>query len=69
MKRGGLREVGLDFPIKNLTLRKQAAKEDLCPQCGGELDTGMECNKCHYDASDDLVREIYPYPAAKVEQA
>jgi|HubBroStandDraft_1064217.scaffolds.fasta_scaffold353041_3 hypothetical protein len=23
---------------------------DMCPKCGGELDTGWECNKCGYDA-------------------
>lgn len=25
-------------------------KEDMCPICLGELDTGWECNKCGYDA-------------------
>lgn len=23
---------------------------DVCPKCGGELDTGWECNDCGYDA-------------------
>lgn len=23
---------------------------DRCPQCGGSLDTGWECNSCGYDA-------------------
>jgi hypothetical protein len=26
------------------------AAEDTCPRCGGELDTGWECNECDYDA-------------------
>jgi hypothetical protein len=24
---------------------------DLCPKCGGELDTGWECNSCGFDAA------------------
>jgi hypothetical protein len=24
--------------------------ENLCPECGGELDTGWECNRCYFDA-------------------
>lgn len=23
---------------------------ETCPKCGGELDTGWECNSCGYDA-------------------
>ena len=26
-------------------------KNDVCPKCGGELDTGWECNSCGYDAA------------------
>lgn len=26
------------------------AKRDICPECGGQLDTGWECNRCGYDA-------------------
>lgn len=25
-------------------------EQDVCPQCGGELDTGWECNECGFDA-------------------
>lgn len=39
------------FPAKSQAVRKQMAKEDCCPQCGGELDTGWECNDCEYDAA------------------
>jgi len=28
----------------------ELAKQDICPKCGGELDTGWECNKCGFDA-------------------
>lgn len=24
--------------------------DDKCPKCGGELDTGWECNDCGFDA-------------------
>lgn len=39
------------FPAKSQAVRKQMAQEDCCPQCGGELDTGWECNDCGYDAA------------------
>lgn len=29
---------------------KAKVKEDVCPKCGGALDTGWECNDCGYDA-------------------
>lgn len=32
------------------TFEEKCTAADLCPQCGGELDTGWECNKCGYDA-------------------
>lgn len=44
------------MPIKSPALRRACAKEDLCPECGDELDTGWECNGCGYDARD----EAYP---------
>lgn len=44
------------FPIQSPILRRLCAQDDLCPQCGGELDTGWECNDCGYDARD----EAYP---------
>lgn len=30
--------------------RKTLAEADICPECGGELDTGWECTRCGYDA-------------------
>lgn len=38
------------FPITRAVLRRALAREDICPQCGGALDTGFECNDCGYDA-------------------
>lgn len=47
---------GAPFPLRIHTLRRVAASRDICPECGGELDTGWECNDCRYDARD----EAYP---------
>jgi len=38
------------FPIQGIGLRGYWARRDVCPECGGELDTGWECNACGYDA-------------------
>jgi tRNA(Ile2) C34 agmatinyltransferase TiaS len=45
-----------EFPIKNPAVRRLFARDDKCPECGGELDTGWECTDCEYDARD----EAYP---------
>ena len=45
------------YPIKSIILRRYVAQVDeTCPECGGCLDTGWECNSCGYDAMD----EAYP---------
>jgi hypothetical protein len=31
-------------------LAEALARENFCPRCLGELDTGWECNDCDYDA-------------------
>ena len=31
----------------------------LCSQCGGELDTGYECNDCGYDMRPEIYPEKY----------
>lgn len=31
------------------------AEDDICPKCGGNLDTGWECTKCGYDARPLIV--------------
>jgi hypothetical protein len=38
------------FPAASATLRKELVRRDLCPECGGQLDTGWECNACQFDA-------------------
>lgn len=38
------------YPITNHVLRRLLARRDICPECGGALDTGFECNACEYDA-------------------
>ena len=37
--------------------KDRAAKvaNDECPECGGELDTGYECNDCGFDARPEVV--------------
>ena len=35
-------------------LRIELAKENTCPICLGELDTGWECNDCGYDAIGEI---------------
>lgn len=39
--------------------RRMTAR-DKCPKCGGELDTGFECNDCGFDALPFLTPEGYP---------
>lgn len=64
---------GLIFPVTNESLRRALAKENVCPECGAELDTGWECNNmaCQYDAmheanactnADVLVLLLAKYP-------
>lgn len=38
------------FPASTPVLRRALARDDICPECGDELDTGFECNNCGYDA-------------------
>ena len=42
----------LVFPIKNATARRIFSRDEICPECGGELDTGWECVDCGFDASN-----------------
>ena len=54
---------GAPFPRQSPALRRACARENICPQCGGELDTGWECNSCQYDARD----EAYPLHMREIE--
>ena len=47
----------VSYPIKSPPARRAFARQDICPECGGALDTGWECNSCGYDAQD----EAYPH--------
>lgn len=38
------------YPRKHKEYREADVSQDRCPECGGELDTGWECNDCGYDA-------------------
>jgi hypothetical protein len=42
--------------------REALAKDDVCPQCLGELDTGWECNDCGYDAIDHVRPDLRHVP-------
>lgn len=64
---------GIVFPVKNDSMRRALAKENICPECGHETDTGWECNNraCGYDArleavactnADVLVLLLAKYP-------
>lgn len=44
--------------------RLDCISEDICPECGGELDVGFECNDCGFDAfpeyrDSDLSAEVF----------
>jgi hypothetical protein len=39
-----------DFPITDPGERKRLVENIICPECGGTLDTGWECNSCGFDA-------------------
>lgn len=44
--------------------READIERDICPECGGELDTGWECNDCGFDALPEL-KESPMWPAEK----
>lgn len=39
----------IKFPVKSSAVRSELIREDKCPDCGGDLDTGWECNSCGAD--------------------
>ena len=41
------------YPIVGVGLRGYWARRDVCPECGGELDTGWECLDCGFDAQPE----------------
>ena len=40
----------IGYPVPRTVLRRHLARQNVCPECGGALDTGWECNDCDYDA-------------------
>jgi tRNA(Ile2) C34 agmatinyltransferase TiaS len=48
------------FPARRIVLRRSLARRDICPECGGSLDTGWECNECGYDAKTEATTTAPP---------
>lgn len=44
----------LTTPLTGLR-RRMAIAEDVCPECGGPLDTGWECLGCGFDAAKEAL--------------
>lgn len=43
------------FPLRHALKRRECIQQrHQCPECGGFLDTGDECNECGYDAAAEL---------------
>jgi hypothetical protein len=38
------------YPLEGQHIRQESANNDICPECGDELDTGFECIGCGFDA-------------------
>lgn len=41
-----------DFPVLDRDERKQLIRQNICPECGRDLDTGWECtdyDRCGFD--------------------
>lgn len=43
------------YPLRHALKRRECiVKNESCPECGGMLDTGNECNECGFDAGAEL---------------
>lgn len=40
------RSLCVTFPVRSPALTMEMVGMDVCPQCGGPLDTGKTCTKC-----------------------
>lgn len=70
LKAESLSPVPQQFPIQSKWKRRHYVNDrDECPQCGGTLDTGWECNSCGFDASAEVVRVMPETPTAKAQLA
>lgn len=43
-----------DYPMRGRCRREASVCESRCPDCGGWLDFGLECEDCGYDAAVEL---------------
>lgn len=52
----------------NTERRELLIENDVCPECGGELDTGWECNLCGFDAlpEQERIPQIDPVVTAAI---
>jgi len=50
-----------EFPVKDQETRKMLVMDNLCPECGDELDTGFECNNynCQFDALPEIEKNCW----------
>lgn len=46
----------LVFPVASPAVRHNLLTEDMCPDCGNDLDTGWECLDCQFDGLVELWR-------------
>lgn len=45
----------LQFPVKAASLRRHMMQHDItCPECGGQMDVGYECNDCGFDGMPEM---------------
>lgn len=50
-----MKKLAPKFPVKSRAVWHFLIKtRDQCPECGGELDTGWECNRCGFDAKNEV---------------
>lgn len=42
-------------PASTAEMREAYIVNERCPECGGDLDTGWECNTCEFDARPEAL--------------
>jgi hypothetical protein len=57
------------WPVSNKSIRLELLKQDTCPECGSELDTGWECNGCQFDGRTEEAFDRYIKREIKNEKA
>ena len=58
-----------EWPVKRPVIRTELLKQDRCPDCGGSLDTGWECNDCGFDGRSDERFDAYIRREIAIEKA